>query len=425
MNRDKPIGISNLSLYLPRPHIDLNALLEHRIRSNPSLERRLRRALSTTGQLDMRFPEMWQDNSTLAAQSAHDLLTGANAPDISKLRYISVGTETPVDHSKPVAAYVEGMLQRGGLDVPTSLSTSQVQHACAGGTIAMMSVGALLQLSSRDDESGVVICSDIARYDAPSTAEITQGAGAVALSIENNPKLLELDLATPGYSSKDVDDFFRPLGSATAKVKGGYSVQCYHEALDAAFLDHCARRDTAPADVLAETDMFVVHVPFYRMAITAMTNLLSKHLGGADGDIERFLVDRGFYDGLEPTRYVGNIYSGSAYMALMFQLAERYNTLGNDIAGKNVLLASYGSGNTMLVLSMRIADDAPQVIAEWEPEHALADTRETSIEEYEAWLGCPLDREEYARRVQGTEIPRDAFYLASIREDGYREYRVG
>ncbi len=425
MNRERPVGISDLSLYLPRPHIELNSLVEYRIQSNPSLERRLRRALSTTGQIDMRFPELWQDNSTLAAQSTHNLLTAGSAPDISKLRYISVGTETPVDHSKPVAAYVEGMLQRGGLDVPTSLSTFQVQHACAGGTVALMGVGALLQLSSREDESGVVICSDIARYDAPSTAEITQGAGAVALSVENDPKLVEIDLATPGYSSKDVDDFFRPLGSTTAKVKGGYSVQCYHEALDAAFLDHCARRGTEPKKVLAETDMFVVHVPFYRMAITAMSNLLSKHIGGAEHDIERFLADRGFYDGLDPTRSIGNIYSGSVYMALMFQLAERYNALGDDIVGKNVLLASYGSGNTMVVLSMRVAESAPQVIAEWDIERILADSRETSVEEYEAWLEFPLDREAYAQRIEGMEVPRGAYYLASIREDGYREYRVG
>ncbi len=425
MNRDKPIGISDLSLYLPRPHIELRTLLEHRIRSTPSLERRLRRALSTTGQLDMRFPELWQDNSTLAAQSTHDLLTAKHAPDISRLRYISVGTETPVDHSKPVAAYVEGMLQRGGLDIPTSLSTSQVQHACAGGTVALMSVGALLQLSSCEDESGVVICSDIARYDAPSTAEITQGAGAVAMSVENDPKLVEMDLATPGYSSKDVDDFFRPLGSTTAKVKGGYSVQCYHEALDAAFLDHCARRESAPDKVLTETDMFVVHVPFYRMAITAMSNLLSKHVGGAEQDIERFLDDRGFYDGLDPTRYIGNIYSGSAYMALMFQLAERYSALGDDIVGKSVLLASYGSGNTMVVLSMKVAETAPQVIAEWNLDRVLANTRETSIDEYEAWLEYPFNREEYAQRIENIEIPSGAYHLASIREDGYREYRVG
>lgn len=422
MKGDKPVGLSDLALYIPSPKMNLNSLLDYRIQADPKLERRLRRALTTTGQETMRFPELWQDNSTLAAEAARSLLTRNGHARLGTLRYLSVGTETPVDHSKPVAAYVEGMLQRSGLEVPDSLSTFQVQHACAGGTISMMSVAALLNMSPRKDESGVVICSDIARYDAPSTAEITQGAGAVALYVDSDPQLLEIDLGTQGYCSRDVDDFFRPLGSTTAKVKGGYSVQCYHESLDSAFRDHCDRRDRAPEQVLRETDMFVVHVPFYRMGITAMNNLLSKYISSDADEIEHFLRDRGFYAGLEPARHVGNIYSGSAYMALQFQLAERYRELGDDIVGKKVLLASYGSGNTMVVLSMTVAKNAPQVIGTWDLDAILAGGKESTMEKYEEWLECPFDREEYGRRMAGAEVPSGSFFLASVRDDGYREY---
>lgn len=402
--------------------MDLQRLLEHRVQQQPSIQRRLTRALETTGQKSMRFPELWQDNATLAAQASRELLQRAGNNSLAKIRYLSVGTETSVDHSKPVAAYVEGMLQRSGIDVPDSLSTFQVQHACAGGTVAMMGVAAMLSLSLRTDESGLIVCSDIARYDAPSTAEITQGAGAVALRIENNPRLLSLDLGTPGYCSRDVDDFFRPLGSTTAKVKGGYSVQCYHESLDSAFLDHCARRDTAPETVLRETDMFVVHVPFYRMGITAMNNLLSKYISEDQTEIDAFLEQRGFYKALEPASQVGNIYSGSAYMALMAQLAERYRTLGSDIVGQKVLLASYGSGNTMVVLSMTVAPDAPKVIEQWNLDAVIASGRESALTEYEQWLEFPLDRGEYARRLDEAAVTQGEYYLAGIREDGYREY---
>ncbi|TVR07026.1 MAG: hydroxymethylglutaryl-CoA synthase, partial [Spirochaetaceae bacterium] len=216
-----PVGISDLTLYVPNPVMELDSLIERRIAEEPKLERRLLRAIETTGQKSMRYPELWQDNATLSAQAAHTLLSRANRDSVSGLRYLAVGTETSVDHSKPIAAYVEGMLQGAGVPVPEQISTFQVQHACAGGTISMLSVGALLQVSGRSGESGVVICSDIARYDAPSTAEITQGAGAVAMLIETNPALIELDLQTQGYASRDVDDFFRPIGSVTAKVKGG------------------------------------------------------------------------------------------------------------------------------------------------------------------------------------------------------------
>ncbi|MFW5994936.1 MAG: hydroxymethylglutaryl-CoA synthase family protein [Spirochaetia bacterium] len=423
MNGEQPTGLSDLSLYVPEPSMDLNRLLDYRAEQSPKLDRRLRKALQATGQEQMRFPEPWEDTSTLAAESAYRLLSRAQGNTLSKLRYLSVGTETPVDHSKPVSAYVEGMLQHSGLPVPESLSTFQVQHACAGGTIAMMSVGALLHLSRRSDESGLVICSDIARYEVPSTAEITQGAGAVALHVENNPKLLEIDLDTQGYFSSDVDDFFRPLGSVTAKVKGGYSVQCYHEALDSAFLDHCERRREAPEAVLRGTDMFIVHVPFYRMGITAMHNLLSKYITQDEAEIERFLTDRGFYNGLKPAKHVGNIYSGSAYMALMFQLADRYRELGGDIVGRKLLVASYGSGNTMTVYSMTVAERAPEVIASWDLDAILNGGRDAEISEYESWLEAPLARERFNDLMGGMEVPNARFYLGSLREDGYREYK--
>ena len=51
-----------------------------------------------------------------------------------------------------------------------------VQHACAGGTLGVLGVGALLSLRDRKEESGLVICSDIARYTEASTAELTQYA---------------------------------------------------------------------------------------------------------------------------------------------------------------------------------------------------------------------------------------------------------
>ena len=415
------VGISDLSLFVPAPKMDLATLLEHRSKEAPKLERRLRRAVESTGQQSIRYPDLWEDNVTLSAQASHRLFNRNGRADPQRLRYLAVGTETSVDHSKPVSAYVEGALQHAGVPIPEHISTFQVQHACAGGTISMLSVGALLQLSRRDDESGLVICSDIARYEAPSTAEITQGAGAVALLIEQDPKLLRLDLGTQGYASRDVDDFFRPLGSVTAKVKGGYSVQCYNEAFEAAFEDHCARRGEEPADVLRNTDMFVVHVPFYKMGITAMHRLISHHTEMAGADIDEFLEQRGFFESIEPTRHVGNIYSGSAYMALAFLLDERYRTLGDDLVGKNVLIASYGSGNTMTVVSGTVAPGAPEVISSWNLEETWS-AEDRELADYESWLERPLDRERYQAAFDEQRVPHGRYYLASIREDGYREY---
>jgi hydroxymethylglutaryl-CoA synthase len=341
---------------------------------------------------------------------------------LESLRYIGVGTETSIDMAKPISAYVQGMLQRADRQIPETLSSFQVQHACAGGTISLMSIAALLQTGGRSDETGMVLCTDIARYEAPSTAEITQGAGAVGLLIESNPRLLEIDLSTQGFCSRDVDDFFRPLGSVTAKVKGGYSVQCYHEAMEIAFADHCKRRGRSPADVLEETDIFVFHVPFYKMAFIAAHRVLSTHLGISGADADAFLDTRGFTAAIEPTAEIGNIYTGAAYVCLAYNLENQYRVHGRSIVGKKALITSYGSGNTMTVLSGTVAAGAPEIISRWNLAEVLGTAMDLPYSRYERWVEGPYDRETFKTFLEESEIPAGSFYLSGIRDDGYREY---
>jgi hydroxymethylglutaryl-CoA synthase len=414
------IGIGDINLYVPSPRLDLDLLIDERIRWNPRLARHLERARQVTGQRAIRFPDPWEDTSTMAASAVYGLLK-RNPGRIPSLRYLSVGTETGVDHSKPVSSYVQGMLKKTGLDIPASLTNFQVQHACAGGTLALMSVGAMLSLGSQRD-SGLVICSDIARYKTESTAEVTQGAGAAALFVENNPRLLEMDLSTQGYCSRDVDDFFRPLGSKIAQVQGRYSMECYLDNLEQAFLDHCRRRDIEPAQLLSNTDYFVFHAPFRNMPEKALQKLLQQHLGLVNGQTEAFMRARSVSSAIDPVAEIGNTYSASMYIALAFQLYERYRVLGNEIVGKTFLLASYGSGNTMIVLSGRVAAGAPGVIGNWDLQSLLNAGKSSSMEEYLRWAGGPYEGNEYNNLLRRSDIPADSFYLSGIREDGYREY---
>ena len=98
------IGISDIQIYLPEQKINLNSLIDERVREVPKLERHLIRACRTTGQRAIRFPSVWEDTSTLAASSAHKLIEANPNLDLSKLRYLTVGTESGVDHSKPVSS---------------------------------------------------------------------------------------------------------------------------------------------------------------------------------------------------------------------------------------------------------------------------------------------------------------------------------
>ena len=97
------VGISDVGIYLPTPLMDLETLFARRIKEAPGLERRLRRAIDSTGQKSIRFPQPWEDSASIAAQSAYGLLK-RHPEMLPGLRYLATGTESSVDQSKPTAA---------------------------------------------------------------------------------------------------------------------------------------------------------------------------------------------------------------------------------------------------------------------------------------------------------------------------------
>ena len=312
---ERSFGIGDIAVYIPRPQISLDTLIARYTERDPQWARTLARARRRTGQESLRFPRRWEDSATMAAQAAAALLGRMSGAEIASLRYLVVGTESGVDQAKPVAAHVQGMLQRAGYALPGAISTFDIQHACAGGAIGLASVGAMLAVSRGAAGRGLIICTDEARYAPGSSAEITQGAAAVALLVEPDPRLLELDFTAIGYASRDVDDFFRPLGSVTARVRGRFSIDCYQRAVEEALLDLGNRTGRDLAALLEETDLFALHVPFRSLPEETMVALVRRHLGADAEAAARFLAQRQFAAGTALTAVVGNVYSGACSCA--------------------------------------------------------------------------------------------------------------
>jgi len=412
------VGLGDLRIYVPRNEIGLAEIVDRRVADNPALKKHLDRALATTGQRSIRFPEPHEDAATMAAQASLELLANNPAAKTSSLRWLVTGTETGLDHSKPLSAYVQGMLLKSGLPIPSSLASYQVQHACAGGALALVSVAGMIALSRDAAETGLVTASDISRYSLSSTAEITQGAGAAAMLVERDPRLLEFDPSTVGYASRDVDDFFRPLGSTTAKVKGGYSMECYLTSLDEAFSDHAARSGQDRAALLRGMDAVVLHTPFRNMPEIAIKRLLGNDLGLDGPASTSWLEERGFFESLDIIADIGNSYSASLFIFLASTLKTLRKRHGPSIVGKRILVASYGSGNVMAVFTATVAPGALEVIDRWDLEGLMAEPRKASMEDYDDWTSGyePADLE------AGRGAKAGIFRLIDLREDGYREY---
>jgi hydroxymethylglutaryl-CoA synthase len=118
-----------------------------------------------------------EDPVTLAAGAVSRLLQVADVRP-SDIGMLIVGSESGVDASKPIAAYVHGLL-----GLPNACRTFDTQHACYGATAGLQLAAAWATRSP--DRKAVVVASDIARYDVGSAGEPTQGAGAVAMLVSS------------------------------------------------------------------------------------------------------------------------------------------------------------------------------------------------------------------------------------------------
>lgn len=312
-----------------------------------------------------------EDTVTLAAQAATRALGNAGV-DVGTVGLLAVGTETAVDHSKPVASFVQGLL-----GVPSRCRVFETKHACYGGTAAMLLALDWVRSGSARGKKALVVCSDIARYGIGTPGEPTQGAGAVALLISDRPSILRIDPATAGVFAKDVSDFWRPLYSKDAFVDGHYSVQCYLDALGGAYLHHreLVGANDAPARFSDRYAALAYHVPYGKMARKAHRHVRS--LDGDDAGDDSF--DRLVGPSLALPAAVGNVYTGSLYLALTSLLLESKV----DLAGKPVGLFSYGSGSCAEFFTGTVGSEAQDRVRRLAIPELLASREDLSIAAYE------------------------------------------
>ncbi|WP_043710900.1 hydroxymethylglutaryl-CoA synthase [Corallococcus macrosporus] len=319
----------------------------------------------------MCVPLEQEDTVTLAARAARAALESAGCAP-SEVGMLVVGTETAVDHSKPVSSYVQGLL---GLS--TGCRVFETKHACYGGTAALQMALDWVRSGSARGKKALIVCSDIARYGVGTPGEPTQGAGAVAMLVSDQPRLITFEAGKTGVYSKDVMDFWRPLYSKDALVDGHYSVQCYLDALEGAYRAYQAvEADAGGARFYSDRfAALVYHVPYGKMSRKA-----HRHLRTLDGDpAPDDSFDRLVGSSLVLPSQVGNIYTGSMYLAL----ASLLGTAQEDLTGRCVGLFSYGSGSCAEFFSGVVQPGAQARVKALGLEALLERRRALSIPEYE------------------------------------------
>lgn len=306
------IGIHDIAAATGSLVFDLSELADHHGTDIAKFQKGL-------GQYEMSITSADEDIVTMGATAAAAILERHGSEGI---RTVLFATESGVDQSKAAGVFLHGLL-----DLPSNCRIVELKEACYSATAALQFAAGII--ARKPNEKVLVIASDTARYELDSSGEPTQGCGAIAMLVTQDPAIFEFEPAS-GLWTKDVMDFWRPNDRSTALVDGHYSMQVYLESLEHAWHDYI----NAGGVNFEEIHTICYHQPFTKMASKAHAKL-AEICGVSD--------PQQTLDTLEPTmiynRRLGNSYTASVFYALLSLLDN-----SGDLTGERIGLFSYGSG---------------------------------------------------------------------------------
>lgn len=420
-------GIDDIAIYIPQLYVDTSDFAKARDVDIDKLQKGL-------GIYQMAMVDNNQDPACLAANAALKIMkrNDISPGDVGRL-YIS--TESSFDESKAMNAYVIGMLEQiYGDGTFAHCGGVETKFACVSGSYALYDNVNWIRAGEADGSYALVVVSDIAKYDLGSSGEMTQGAGAVAMLINDTPRLLAFDPRVTATSIRDEYDFYRPFGKDTPIVHGQYSnilyliqvrkaLELYKEKVLSTGLIKLAPDET----ILDHIDYLNMHLPYSAMGRKALAYLVRhewrqlprwrgivERMGMKEplpddtpGTIEAMLKDPDFIkkdsafnrrlmetpefvdiyekklaSSLVASRMIGNLYTASLYLGFRSSL-EYEHRKGIDLAGKRVGFGSYGSGSSAMVFSGVILDRYEEVLKNMHFQSDIEKRRKLTLEEYE------------------------------------------
>ncbi len=385
------IGIDKMNFFTPNTYIDLVKLAEHR-GIDPN------KFTVGIGQSKMAVPTITQDTVSMGANAALPIL---DATDLDKIDLIVVGTETGIDESKSSAAFMHQLL-----NIHPFAKSVEVKQACYGATAGLMMAKDFI--TTHPGRKALVIASDISRYGLATSGEVTQGAGAVAMLISENPRILELEDVSVSMT-ESIFDFWRPNYTDTAIVNGKFSNEAYVNFFSTIWEEFSKRTSYS----LADFNAFCFHLPYSKMGKKALLPALENE----SEDVQNRLMTH--YDlSTTYTKNIGNIYTGSLYLSLMSLLDSDENSLkSGDLIG----FFSYGSGAVGEIFSGRLVEGYDKHLLKEAHQDMLNNRYDLSIEEYETIFTKELPKTDGTHPLSEAKYDKSHFYLSSI-TDHQRHY---
>ncbi|GEC78668.1 hydroxymethylglutaryl-CoA synthase family protein [Flavobacterium aquatile] len=370
------VGIDSIAFDIPKLHLPIKVLAENRNIEPEKLIKGL-------GLHKMSFPDVHQDVVTFAANAVYKLIQQENI-NPSEIARIYVGTESSVDSSKPIASYVSALLeQQFGEGTLRYCDTLDMTFACIGAVDALHTTLDFIRLNPT--KKAIVVATDNAKYDLNSTGEYTQGAGAIALLITANPKILSFSQEV-GLSSQGVFDFFKPrryvskneilnttdnpewfgiLENEIAFYKeqpvfdGQYSNQCYINRITEAYF-HYKEITNQSGTLFNNWENILMHLPYCFQARRTFVEIYAKENNLTD-DIKTISKSEDYLEFVNKTIFpseiasgqIGNMYTGSIFLGMLSTLCYHFQN-ETEIQDKKFGFIAYGSGSKSKVFEAQV-----------------------------------------------------------------------
>jgi hydroxymethylglutaryl-CoA synthase len=441
-----PIGIDDMAFYTPNIYFDLKDLAAARAIPYEKLAHGL-------GAINMAFTDAHEDTATMAAEAIAQIIERNNLT-ISEIGRIYLGTESALDASKPTATYAIEMLSQRFGNHFKNCDVVDMTFACIGGTDALIHM--MDWVSGEEGRQGIVVASDLAKYDLESTGEYTQGAGAVAMLVKWHPKLMIIRQLY-GVATESVHDFYKPRREQYSEAPvfdGQFSNDCYKDRMNEAFFHF--RKQAIERGVFKENqfkalserwERMIFHLPYsfhakrmfietFLLELEQKGTLLAfyKKYGIEVPQSTDFQTDKEFQKAyaqytkkvsesseyqkiitnkLEKAQrassYVGNLYTASIWLALMSTLESDLQEQ-NDIENKRFGFISYGSGSKAKVFEGIVQKDWKEVSDKFGIFAFITNRKPISYEEYLAL---------HHRTIEQSIAPQSGrFALKSIGKEG-------
>lgn len=441
INRLKNIGIHTIEIYYPQMYCDqfeMEVFDSSEDRFGPGVIGKYTKGI---GQLEFRFVTDDEDPVSFGMTVIHRLMErmsreawnqthkysddGRNLNPWNAIGCFNVGTESLIDRSKSMKAYMMDLFERYGNEA--NIEGVDHYNACYGGQAAFFNVTNWVDSDKWDGRYGLAIATDIS--DAEGPARFSQGAASTGTLVY--PEAPAVMVGPRSTAILHRFDFFKPVGwhAMAPLVDGKYSIECYMQCIDMCGSKMKEKRGGAPLMSFSDFNVFHTGGGFH-VVRKAFERFVRNEAPSSSKDERQKLFDDRCAPSCHLLTRVGPCHTVSSFLNIFSVCSSTWD----KGIGKTILVFTYGSGATASMYTLRMDDLLyAEPLQRWLVEfyrNAIKSKPEKMMklaDEYEnTWMRFgwkPQGRKQNGVSLNSYEL--DVYYLMEIDGWGRRFYHRG